>query len=85
MSLRPPIFNRHILTLDIAASFKPSRNAATMGAYPFGDATLRNPITGIDCCARAFSGHVAVAPPITEMNSRRLMLPPPRKFAWCNS
>src|SRR5215831_7474964 len=33
---------------------------------------LKMPITGIaGCCARATSGHVAVAPPSTVMNSRR--------------
>ena len=33
----------------------------------------RNPITGIvACCARAASGHT-VAPPMSVMNSRRLM------------
>jgi len=40
------------------------------------DELLRNPITGIaDCCARAASGHVAAAPPINVMNSRRFMCP----------
>jgi hypothetical protein len=30
------------------------------GGYPFGDAPLRNPITGMaGCCARAASGHAA--------------------------
>ena len=33
-----------------------------LGAYPSGDAPWRNPITGIaGCCARAASGHAAVA------------------------
>jgi hypothetical protein len=33
-------------------------------------------MTGIaGCCARAMSGHAA-APPINEMNSRRLIAPP---------
>jgi hypothetical protein len=36
-----------------------------------------SPITGIAaCCARAASGHVAVAPPKSVMNSRRLMVAP---------
>ncbi len=29
-----------------------------------------------DCCARAASGHAAAAPPISEMNSRRLIATP---------
>jgi hypothetical protein len=36
-----------------------------------GDAALRNPITGIACCARATSGHVTAAPLSSDMNSRR--------------
>jgi hypothetical protein len=44
------------------------------GAYPSGDALLRNPITGIaGCCARAVSGNDAAAPPNTNINSRRLI------------
>ena len=36
------------------------------------DLLLRNPTTGIaDCCARAASGHAAVAPPSSAMKSRR--------------
>ena len=46
--------------------------AATMAAYGPGAALLRNPITGIGCCARVESGHVA-APPSSAMNSRRFM------------
>jgi hypothetical protein len=30
------------------------------------------------CCARAASGHAAVAPPSSAMNSRRLMGAPPQ-------
>ena len=36
------------------------------------ETALRNPITGIaGCCARDASGHAAVAPPSSAMNSRR--------------
>jgi hypothetical protein len=42
----------------------------------WGEAALRNPITGIaGCCAPAASGHAA-APPISVMNSRRFMSDP---------
>src|SRR5262249_34975005 len=35
---------------------------------------LSKPITGsAGCCARAANGHAAVAPPMSVMNSRRLM------------
>jgi hypothetical protein len=39
----------------------------------------RTPTTGIpldDCCARAASGYAAAAPPMSLMNSRRLMVLP---------
>jgi hypothetical protein len=46
-----------------------------MGRYPSGDATLRNPTTGIaGGCARAVSGHTTAAPPNSVMNWRRLTL-----------
>src|SRR5215475_11318742 len=45
-----------------------------MYAKPVACVLLRNPITGIAaCCARAVSGHAAVAPPIKAMNERRLV------------
>jgi hypothetical protein len=50
----------------------PPRLERTRKRSPTGDALLRNPMTGIRaCCARATSGHVAVAPPSSVMNSRR--------------
>jgi hypothetical protein len=33
-----------------------------------------NPITGIRRCARATTGHAAVAPPSSVMNARRLVI-----------
>jgi hypothetical protein len=42
-----------------------------------GDLPLRNPTTGICCCARVVSGHVA-APPSSAMNSRRFLGSPPQ-------
>jgi hypothetical protein len=37
-----------------------------------GDPKFKYPTTGIaDCCARAASGHAAVAPSRSVMNSRR--------------
>ena len=35
-----------------------------------------DPMIGIVCCARAVIGHAAAAPPISVMNSRRLIAPP---------
>src|SRR5262245_6922261 len=56
------------------ASFRPWRNARTRSALPSADAECRNPIVGAlgCCCARAASGHAA-APPMSDMNSRRLI------------
>src|SRR5262249_12735364 len=55
------------------ASARPSLKAATRCAHSASDPGLRNPTTGIAaCCARAASGHAA-APPMSVMNSRRLM------------
>ena len=58
------------------ASFSPRRNAATRCAVWVCDTALRNPTTGVGCCARAASGQATAPPPITLMKSRRLMLPP---------
>src|SRR4051812_8905634 len=56
-------------------SFRPVRNAVAKGAHVAGDEPLRNPTTGLGCCARATSGHAeVVATPV--INSRRLILPP---------
>jgi hypothetical protein len=38
------------------------------------DCPLRDPITGIGCCARAASGNAATAPPRRAMNSRRFQM-----------
>jgi hypothetical protein len=53
---------------------------STVSALPHAAAgaaanpAYRNPIIGIaGCCARAASGRYAIAPPISLMNSRRLM------------
>jgi hypothetical protein len=45
------------------------------GAYVSGDAVWRKPITGnAACCARATSGHEAIAPPMSvAKNFRRPM------------
>src|SRR5262245_28402535 len=61
-----------------ASADRNARNAATRCAESSGERALMNPITGIaGCCARAASGHAAAAPPMSVMNSRRLMRCPP--------
>src|SRR6516225_9636471 len=56
------------------ASFRPSRNAASMGTSLSGDRALKYPISGIPgCCARPANGHKTAAPPTRPINSRRLM------------
>jgi hypothetical protein len=73
ITVRPAIFDRDVLALDIACSFRPSENAATRFAFVPDDPLSRKPITGIaDCCARAASGQ-AMAPPAAAINSRRFM------------
>jgi hypothetical protein len=42
------------------------------------DPSRTNPTTGIGCCARATTGHVA-APPTSDMNSRRFTRSPRRR------
>ena len=72
--LRPAIFDRDVLALDIACFLQA---LAECESRRVGDRQrcqpCRNPITGIaGCCARAASGHAAAAPPSSVMNSRRL-------------
>ena len=81
LALRPAIFDRHVLALDIAgfAQALAERAQTVRGTRP-ADSPLRNPITGIaGCCARAASGHAAAAPPRSVMNSRRLIRSPRRR------
>jgi hypothetical protein len=50
------------------------RQVTVIATYDWGDALLRNPITGIAvCCARAVNGDAAAAPPSSVMNARRAM------------
>ena len=61
LTLSPAVFDRHVLALDIAASFRPWRNRAQTVNERVRRCGWSNPITGIAaCCARAASGH---APP----------------------
>ena len=61
LTLRPAIFDRHILALDIAGFAQALAERVNEVQRILGDPLLRNPITGIaGCCARAASGH---APP----------------------
>jgi hypothetical protein len=53
--------------------FCPRRRPVSREASDSGDPRFKYPITGIaGCCARATSGHAAIAPPSSKMNSRRL-------------
>src|SRR5262245_1418805 len=71
----PRVNREHgVLRGQSPVSRSPWRKAATTLADSPGDRLLRKPTTGIaGCCARAMSGHAA-APPINEMNSRRLLI-----------
>ena len=72
--LRPAIFDRYVLALDVARVLQTLAEMRADGPQTAsGDTAWRNPITGIaGCCARAASGHAAAAPPSSVMNSRRL-------------
>ena len=56
--LRPAIFDRHILALDIAGFLQALTECGHLGCKAgSGDPLLRNPTTGIaGCCARAANG-----------------------------
>jgi hypothetical protein len=68
------VFDRKVFALDVARFGQTRRNAAITCAS-IGPAQNR-PISGIaGCCALTASGH-AVAPAITDMNSRLLIAAP---------
>ena len=78
VALRPAVFDRHVLSLDIAG-FAQSLAERGHKRCRSGRASrvLRKPITGIAfCCARAASGHPPIAPASKIMKSRRLMPSP---------
>jgi hypothetical protein len=77
----PAIFDCDVLALDQAAVLEALTKCAEQMQYVAGDALLRNPITGIACCARAASGHEATTPPSSVMNSRRFIIRSPRRRA----
>jgi hypothetical protein len=55
-------------------SFRPRRNAASIGTSLSADLALKYPITGIGaCCARGASGHATTPLPSATINSRRRM------------
>jgi hypothetical protein len=67
-----PIFDRHILTLEIASFVQ----ALAECRQEVGTALKH---TGIaNCCARASHGQAIAAPPRTAMKSRRLISPSPK-------
>jgi hypothetical protein len=81
--LRPAVFDRHVLTLDVAGLLEALAKCAQQGSRGIAssdDLGSRNPITGIaGCCARAASCHAA-PPPRSVMNSRRFQVEQPTKF-----
>ena len=78
--LRPAVFDRDVLTFDIAGLLQALTECGhTKARAAAGGPPLRKPITGIaGCCARAASGHAA-APPSSVMNSRRFTRSPRRR------
>ena len=76
LAISKAILDYDVAALNKSSFFSPRRNAATRCAVWVCDTALRNPTTGVSCCARAVSGQATAPPPITLMKSRRLMLPP---------
>jgi hypothetical protein len=73
----PAVFNRHVLTLEVAGLLQALAECAQTTRESVSRAGLRNPITGIvGDCARAASG-TAAAPPRRIMSSRRFMTETP--------
>ena len=78
VTLRPAVFDRHVLSLDIAG-FAQSLAERGHKRLQTGRASVlpRKPITGIAfCCARKADGHPPIAPASKIMKSRRLMPSP---------
>ena len=76
-ALRPAVFDRHVLSLDIAGFAQSLAERGRLGAHGPGELLLRKPITGIAfCCARKADGHPPIAPARKIMKSRRLMPSP---------
>ena len=74
LTLRPAVFDRHVLALEIAGVLEALAKSTQTLRPPLGDVGLRNPIIGTaDCCARALSGCTTAAPLARMMKSRRLM------------
>ena len=68
VALRPAVFDRHVLSLDVAgfAQSLVERGDNRLRPRP-GEPLLRKPITGIAfCCARRARGHAVTAPPSSE-------------------
>jgi hypothetical protein len=66
--------------METVVSLQPRSRSRCTKAAVHGPTTeqvfgLKKPIVGSlrDCCARAASGHAAIAPPISVMKSRRLV------------
>ena len=74
LALQPVVLDRHVLALDVAGFAEAFAERGHIARGGIGRAVWTNPITGIaGCCARAASGHATAAPPISAMNSRRLI------------
>src|SRR5437899_2855639 len=73
------LFLRHQLNIALRGAPVVPENSIRADSRDEGESEhhpCRNPTTGIvGCCARAASGHVAAAPPMSVMNWRRLMGP----------
>ena len=80
VALRPAVFDRHVLSLDVAGLAQPLAERGQIGADAPGELPLRKPITGIAfCCAaqraarrlRAAQQEHQLAPPHSMTSSAR--------------
>jgi hypothetical protein len=75
VAIRPPVFDRHVLCLDVAGFSEASSKALQLWSDRHSRRGWRNPITGVaGCCAPAASGQAA-EPAMTLMKSRRRTRP----------
>ena len=74
VALCPAVFDRHVLSLDVAGFAQPLVECSTWGAI--GPMLPRKPITGIAFCCASRARDAVTAPPTRRSNSRRVMPSP---------
>jgi hypothetical protein len=75
VAIRPPIFDRDVLTLNKSSLIQPLREHGNEMGKARGGLSVQKADQSVCCCARATSGHADTTPAI-PMNSRRLIASP---------